>query len=377
MTSSFGERLRTQRESRQVTLDAIADDTKIRVGLLDALEHDDISSWPPGIFRRSYIRDYAVAIGLDPDDTLREFLALYPDPVPAPDALLEATAAAAERQGRRPPTRLQYLIASAIGAVPRAFGAKTRTVPPPTDPVHEILIPPPAPSSDMPLPVGDSLPDPTLPNPPVSDAPLSDVPDVPATDFVGSIDDTGVAPTPGLADDDGEAVAVDDAQLELPCLIDPSVIAVDLDAMARLCTRIGQTGDGADLAPLLAEGCRLLQAIGIIVWPWDAERGELWPSASHGYPPQLLAGLPALPPDAANPIGAAFRSSACQIMAGGRAATAAIVAPLLTARGCAGVLAIECASGLEQAPVLRAMSTILAAQLAPVVEASRARPALA
>jgi hypothetical protein len=76
----FGPRLRQERERRQIPLSSISANTKISVALFEALERDDVSKWPSGIFRRSFLRSYAEAIGLDPDATIREFLARFPDP---------------------------------------------------------------------------------------------------------------------------------------------------------------------------------------------------------------------------------------------------------------------------------------------------------
>ena len=81
MNPSFGTRLRLRREQQQITIDAIAAKTKINPTLLHGLERDDVSHWPEGIFRRAYIRAYASAVGLDPDETAKEFLELYPDSV--------------------------------------------------------------------------------------------------------------------------------------------------------------------------------------------------------------------------------------------------------------------------------------------------------
>ena len=81
MSDSFGARLRHERERRQIALKSIAERTKIKATLLEALERDDVSRWPSGIFRRSYIRGYAEAIGLDPDPVVREFIQRYPDPL--------------------------------------------------------------------------------------------------------------------------------------------------------------------------------------------------------------------------------------------------------------------------------------------------------
>ena len=77
---SFGRQLRRERERRKIDLASIADNSKISVGLFEDLERDDVSRWPSGIFRRSFIRAYAKGIGLDPDETAREFLDRFPDP---------------------------------------------------------------------------------------------------------------------------------------------------------------------------------------------------------------------------------------------------------------------------------------------------------
>jgi transcriptional regulator with XRE-family HTH domain len=84
MTDSFGARLRRQREFQKIGLADIADRTKIKASLFEALERDDASQWPAGLFRRSFMRAYAEAIGVDAEATLREFLELFPDPSDGP-----------------------------------------------------------------------------------------------------------------------------------------------------------------------------------------------------------------------------------------------------------------------------------------------------
>src|SRR5690349_6563924 len=74
MAESFGARLRQQRERQLIALSTIADQTKINQSLLEGLEQDDVSYWPCGIFRRSFIRAYAQSIGLEPEAVVREFL---------------------------------------------------------------------------------------------------------------------------------------------------------------------------------------------------------------------------------------------------------------------------------------------------------------
>ena len=74
----FGTRMKRQREERGVPLRRIADATKISVSALEALERNDISRLPGGIFSRAFVRSYAIEIGLDPEQTVREFLVQFP-----------------------------------------------------------------------------------------------------------------------------------------------------------------------------------------------------------------------------------------------------------------------------------------------------------
>lgn len=84
MNEEFGARLRQERERRKISLDSIAATTKVNAALYEGLERGDVSRWPSGIFRRSFVRAYASAIGLDPDAIVREFVGLFPEPEPQP-----------------------------------------------------------------------------------------------------------------------------------------------------------------------------------------------------------------------------------------------------------------------------------------------------
>jgi len=77
--ATFCTRLRAARERRGVSLEQIAASTKINVSLLRGLEGADVSRWPKGLYRRSYLRDYLRAVGLPTDSTVAEFLRLFPD----------------------------------------------------------------------------------------------------------------------------------------------------------------------------------------------------------------------------------------------------------------------------------------------------------
>src|SRR4029450_10920741 len=75
---AFGSNLRRTRVQRGVSLEQIAQRTKVSLDLWEAMERNDFSRWPSGIFARAYIRAYAVAIGVDPESTVDEFCRWFP-----------------------------------------------------------------------------------------------------------------------------------------------------------------------------------------------------------------------------------------------------------------------------------------------------------
>jgi cytoskeletal protein RodZ len=76
---SYCAQLKEVRERRGITLAEIAGHTKVNEGLYAALERADVSRWPTGIYRRSFFRGYATALGLPIDTTISEFLQFFPD----------------------------------------------------------------------------------------------------------------------------------------------------------------------------------------------------------------------------------------------------------------------------------------------------------
>jgi cytoskeletal protein RodZ len=53
------------RLTRGITLEQISGETKIRIGLLRAIEEGRLQELPGGIYTVNFIRQYATAIGLD------------------------------------------------------------------------------------------------------------------------------------------------------------------------------------------------------------------------------------------------------------------------------------------------------------------------
>ena len=70
----FGERLRREREMRGVSLDEIAESTKIGTRLLRALEEEQFELLPGGIFNKGFVRAYAKYLGMDEDQAVADYL---------------------------------------------------------------------------------------------------------------------------------------------------------------------------------------------------------------------------------------------------------------------------------------------------------------
>jgi len=72
---SFGERMQREREMRGVTLEEIAESTKIGTRSLRALEEEDFDKLPGGIFNKGFVRAYAKYLGIDEEQAVTDFLA--------------------------------------------------------------------------------------------------------------------------------------------------------------------------------------------------------------------------------------------------------------------------------------------------------------
>ena len=71
---SFGEDLKKAREAKGVTIDAIAAATKITTRYLQLVEQEKFDQLPGGVFRKSIVRSYARAAGLDEDAWVARYL---------------------------------------------------------------------------------------------------------------------------------------------------------------------------------------------------------------------------------------------------------------------------------------------------------------
>jgi cytoskeleton protein RodZ len=70
---SAGEMLSAARAARGMSLDDLAQVTKLRSSILSAMEHDDFSHCGGLVYARGQLRAMAPALGLDPDDLVDAF----------------------------------------------------------------------------------------------------------------------------------------------------------------------------------------------------------------------------------------------------------------------------------------------------------------
>jgi cytoskeleton protein RodZ len=81
-----GSQLRHAREGRGLSLDELANRTKIRLRYLRAIEQNGFDLLPGGLFTRGFLRAYAREAGLAPEEIVRQYVAEYEPPEPAGSA---------------------------------------------------------------------------------------------------------------------------------------------------------------------------------------------------------------------------------------------------------------------------------------------------
>jgi cytoskeleton protein RodZ len=70
---NFGERLKRERELREVSPNEVVVATRISLRFLEALENEDWGKLPGGVFNRGFVRAIARYLGLDEENLLAEY----------------------------------------------------------------------------------------------------------------------------------------------------------------------------------------------------------------------------------------------------------------------------------------------------------------
>ena len=90
----LGADLRNAREHAGLSLPELAARTRIPQRTLRAIEENDFSNIPPGVFARSFIRTYAREVGVDPDEAVAQYRSMTepvvePSDEPEPEVAVE------------------------------------------------------------------------------------------------------------------------------------------------------------------------------------------------------------------------------------------------------------------------------------------------
>jgi len=86
---SLGEKLKTAREGKGLTLDDAGKDTKITIRYLEALEKEDFSGFPGEAYITGFLRNYGAYLDLDVQEILSLYYALKIQEQPIPEQLLK------------------------------------------------------------------------------------------------------------------------------------------------------------------------------------------------------------------------------------------------------------------------------------------------
>jgi len=156
--TNFGATFKRARESKGISLDQIASQTRISARFLAAIESEDFQALPGGIYNRGFVRMFAEAIGIDPDQAVADYERLSAVPQPGSDA--PASIAAPPKTERRLYPVAVGILAIAVAIfylMTRESGRNTETATPTpvTAPAAQQPSPTPAPE---PIPAPEPTP---------------------------------------------------------------------------------------------------------------------------------------------------------------------------------------------------------------------------
>jgi cytoskeleton protein RodZ len=148
---TVGRYLHQERERKNISLEAVARETRITLANLEALERDDFKSISAPFFARGFLRTYAAHLGLDPQEVIDRYesqldlAGIFPETTEYPPARQE-----------NPLLKYVLLLSLIVAAVGIGFYFFQKA-PPPTPP-SPAATPPPASTADVQPPPPPSTP---------------------------------------------------------------------------------------------------------------------------------------------------------------------------------------------------------------------------
>jgi len=156
---STGERLRRARLDAGKTLNQVAAETKIQLWILEAIERDDLSRVPGGVFIRGYLTAVARAVGVNPSEVVAEHSPEAPPPPAVPPVPM---ASPDPNEGSTTPLWQYVVIVAVVFAAAILWRNMTRSssevatalAPPPSATASRTSAPPRAPEVGLPTAAG-------------------------------------------------------------------------------------------------------------------------------------------------------------------------------------------------------------------------------
>lgn len=180
-----------------------------------------------------------------------------------------------------------------------------------------------------------------------------------------TLPDSGTDDVPGVTE-----LALHTAPTPVPAPVPEARVIekahVDLTPLAAACEALARISDGAKLPGVLDAVRPTLGARGLAVWL--AEGASLRIAASSGYDPRIVERFPVLGATDDTPTSQAFAKVAPVRTPPRTTQPAAVAVPIVGARGTTGVLSFEMANGRDASTEVVAAATIVAAQLASLLE---------
>jgi len=90
MAISLGEKLRTAREERGISISEVAEQTRISPLYLEAIDRNDYKTLPGGIFNKGFVRSYAKYVGVPEQDALQEYSRMMAESAPQEEGEVKA-----------------------------------------------------------------------------------------------------------------------------------------------------------------------------------------------------------------------------------------------------------------------------------------------
>jgi len=116
--TSIGEALSRARQDAGLTTQQVAESTRIRRALIEAIERDDFSMCGGDVYARGHITTLARTIGVDPAPLLADFAASHREPASSAAAVFELEhSSRAERRGPNWSAAMGVALAVVVGVV--------------------------------------------------------------------------------------------------------------------------------------------------------------------------------------------------------------------------------------------------------------------